>query len=44
VHGLLEYLEEYEVLRPVDTEDLAKGIMSEKLLKEFEEHGEADFS
>jgi twitching motility protein PilT len=44
VHGLLEYLEEYEVLRPVNTEDLAKGIMSEKLLKEFEEHGEADFS
>jgi twitching motility protein PilT len=28
----------------VDTEGLARGIMSEKLLKEFEEHGEADFS
>jgi len=44
VHGLLEYLEGYEVLRPVDTEGLARGIMSEKLLEEFEEHGEADFS
>ena len=36
VHGLLEYLEGYEVLRPVDTEDFAKEIMSEKILKEFE--------
>ena len=44
VHGLLEYLEGYEVLRPVDTESLVRDIMSEKLLKEFEEHGEADFS
>jgi len=44
VHGLLEYLEGYGVLRPVDTEGLARGIMSEKLLAEFEEHGEADFS
>ena len=44
VHGLLEYLEGYEVLWPVDTEGLARGIMSEKLLEEFEEHGEADFS
>ena len=44
VHGLLEYLEGYEVLQPVDTEGLARGIMSEKLLEEFEEHGEADFS
>ncbi len=44
VHGLLEYLEGYEVLRPVDTEDLARDIMSEKRLEEFEEHGEADFS
>jgi twitching motility protein PilT len=44
VHGLLEYLEGYEVLRPVDTEDLARDIMSEKRLEEFEEHGEVDFS
>lgn len=44
VHGLLEYLEGYEVLRPVDTEGLTRGIMSERLLEEFEEHGEADFS
>ncbi len=28
VHGLLEYLEGYEVLRPADTEGLARGIMS----------------
>jgi twitching motility protein PilT len=44
VHGLLEYLEGYEVLRPVDTEGFAKEIMSEKILKEFEEDGEADLS
>ncbi len=44
VHGLLEYLEGYEVLRPADTESLARGMMSERLLEEFEEHGEADFS
>ena len=44
VHGLLKYLEEYEVLRPVDTEGFAKEIMSEKILKEFEEDGEADLS
>lgn len=44
VHGLLEYLEGYEVLRPVDTEGLTRGIMSERLLEEFEEHGEAGFS
>lgn len=44
VHGLLEYLEGYEVLRPADTEDLARVLMSERLLNEFEGHGEADFS
>jgi twitching motility protein PilT len=44
VHGLIEYLEEYEVLRPVDTEGFAKEIMSEKLLEEFEENGEEDLS
>ena len=44
VHGLLEYLEEYEVLRPVDTEGFAKEIMSEKIFKEFEEDAEADLS
>ena len=44
MHGLLEYLEGYEVLRPADTEGLARGTMSEKLREEFEEHGEADFS
>ena len=43
-HGLLKHLEGYEVLRPVDTEDIIRDIMSEKLLKEFEEFGEADFS
>lgn len=44
VHGLLHFLEGYEVLRPLDTEDIVRDIMSEKLLKEFEEEGEADFS
>ncbi len=43
-HGSLEYLEGYEVLRPVDTEDMLKGIIPEKLVEEFEEDGEADFS
>ena len=43
-HGLLVHLEGYEVLRPVDTENIIRDIMSEKLLKEFEESGEADFS
>lgn len=43
-HGLLQYLEGHEVMRPVDTENIIRDIMSEKLLKEFEESGEADFS
>ena len=42
--GLLQHLEGQEVLRPVDTENIIRDIMSEKLLKEFEETGEADFS
>jgi hypothetical protein len=37
-------LEGYEVLQPADTEGLVRGIVLEKLLEEFEEHGEADFS
>ena len=44
VHGRVEYLEGYEVLRPVDTDDILKGIIPEKLIGEFEEEGEADFS
>jgi twitching motility protein PilT len=44
VRGLLDYLEGYEVLRPVDTEELPKGIIPKKLVEEFEEDGEADFS
>ena len=43
-HGVLHHLEGYEVLRPVDTEDIIRDIMPENLLKEFEENGEADFS
>ena len=43
-HGLLQHLEGYEVMRPIDTENIIRDIMSEKLLKEFEESGEADFS
>ncbi len=44
VHGLLDYLEGYEVLRPVDTEELLKEIIPEKMVEEFETEGEADFS
>lgn len=44
VHGLLRPLEGYEALRPVDTEDISKGIVPKKLIEEFEEEGEADFS
>ena len=43
-NGVLQPLEGYEVLRPVDTEDIIGDIMSEKHLKEFELEGEADFS
>ena len=44
VRGLLDYLVGYEVLRTVDTEERLKGIVPEKLVEEFEEDGEADFS
>lgn len=44
VHGGLEHLESYEVLHPVDTEGILKEIIPEKLIEEFEEDGEADFS
>ena len=43
-HGLLQYLEGQEVLRPIDTENIVRDIMSDKLLGEFEDQGEADFS
>lgn len=44
VRGLLAYLEGYEVLRPVDTESLVRDIIPDKMVEEFEEDGEADFS
>ncbi|MCA1730990.1 MAG: PilT/PilU family type 4a pilus ATPase [Actinobacteria bacterium] len=44
VHGELEYLEGYEVLRPVDTDDILKEIIPEKLVGVFTENVEADFS
>jgi len=44
VHGGLEHLESYEVLRPADTDSILKEIIPEKLMVEFEEDGEADFS
>ena len=44
IRGSLQYLEGYEVLRPVDTEDILKEIIPEKQVEEFEEEGEADFS
>ena len=43
-NGVLKPLEGYEVLRPVDTEDIIGKIMSEKHLKEFELEGDPDFS
>ena len=42
--GLLQRLDGYEVLRPADTEDMVRDIMSGKVVKAFEEEGEADFS
>jgi twitching motility protein PilT len=44
VHGRLEPLEGYEVLRPADTEGIVREVLSEKLVGEFEEEGEADLS
>ena len=44
VNGLLGHLEGYEHLRPLDTEEIVKEILPEKLAGEFEEEGEADFS
>lgn len=48
VHGLLEHLEDYEVLRPVETEGILKDILPQKLVEdfeeEFEEEGEAAFA
>jgi twitching motility protein PilT len=44
VHGLLRPLEGYEPLSPSDTEEVLKGILSEKLAGGFEEEGEVDFS
>lgn len=41
VRGLLAYLEGYEVMRPVDTEELLKEIIPEKMVEEFETDGEA---
>lgn len=42
--GLFKYLEDHELLRPVDTEDILKEILPEKLVEEFGQEGEADFS
>ncbi len=44
VHGGLEHLEGYEVLRPADTDGILKEIIPQKLIVEIEEDGEADFS
>jgi Tfp pilus assembly pilus retraction ATPase PilT len=37
VRGLLDYLEGYEVLRPMDTEELLKEIIPQNLVGELEE-------
>ena len=44
VNGLLGSLEGYEPLRPLDTEEIVKEILPERLAGEFEREGEADFS
>ena len=44
VHAPLEYLERYEVLWPVVTEDPTRGIVSERLLEKSVQNGEVDFS
>ena len=44
VRGLLTYLEDYEALRPEDTERILKEIIPDNLVEEFEADGEADFS
>jgi twitching motility protein PilT len=44
VHDLLSYLEDCEVLRSVDTEEILEEITPEKHIGEFEEEGEAHFS
>ncbi len=44
VNGLLGPLEGYEPLRPLDTEEIVKEILPERLAGEFEREGEADFS
>ena len=44
VNGKLGALEGYEKLRPEDTEEMLREIIPEKMLPEFEEEGEADFS
>jgi twitching motility protein PilT len=43
-HGLLQPLEKYGNLRPEDTEDILKEILPKRLVGEFEEEGEVDFS
>src|SRR5919202_2698398 len=44
VRGLLTCLEDYEALRPGDTEGILKEIIPNDLAEEFEREGEADFS
>src|ERR687893_97322 len=44
VNGLLGPLEGYEPLSPLDTEEMVKAILPERLAGEFEGEGEADFS
>ena len=44
VNGLLRPVEGYEPLRPEDTQEVLKEIIPQKLVGEFEEEGEVDFS
>ena len=44
VDGLLDGIEDEEVLRPVDTEGVLREIIPETMEREFSEDGEADFS
>jgi twitching motility protein PilT len=42
-HGGLQRLEEYQPLRPEDTEEIARSIANERALREFAEMNGADF-
>jgi twitching motility protein PilT len=44
IHGQLRRLEHYDPIRPEDTEEILRGMLSEKKIAEFEEENELDFA